>query len=79
MGFWIVVDGFNKKNDLPDDLADRFYGRLTKNYCKDNTGNDSFTVTLRAAFEKCSAWHLKNAAWVSPRRGDSGTISGKLS
>jgi len=45
MGFWIVVDGFNKKNDLPDDLADRFYGRLTKNYCKDNTGHDSFTVT----------------------------------
>ena len=34
---------------------------------------------VRAAFEKCSAWHLKNAARVSPRRGDSGTISGKLS
>ena len=44
MRFWIVVDGFNKEIELPDELADRFYKRLTKKYCKDNVGNDSFTV-----------------------------------
>jgi len=49
MRFWIVVDGFNKKIELPDELADRFYKRLTKKYCKDNAGNDSFTVAHNGA------------------------------
>ena len=48
-------------------------------YIPVTTWTNAILTGLRAAFEKCSAWHLKNAAWVSPRRGDSGTISGKLS
>jgi len=49
MGFWIVTGNFHKRVDLSEELVDRFHEGIKRKLVKDNTGNDSFTITQNEA------------------------------